>query len=258
MDGVPLVTQCPILSYTTFQYKFRVTAPGTHLYQAFSDNDLSRGMFGALIVRQPEKIDPQRKYYDIDSRSHIILISESDKKVLVNGKGPSETGAVLSIFTVKRNKRYRFRVAFAGSDSGCPVTFSIDNHLIKIIALDGNPVYPNEVESIVMSKGERVDFVLKTSQDINGYFLRVKSCEGDGLALLNYEGGGKEQNNQEQKKEKEGRSFDTALCESKIGRVCLKDVKSLQKMPEQLNKNTKVMYLSFGSRIVNVNGETTL
>lgn len=34
MDGAPLVTQCPIPSYTTFQYKFRASAAGTHLWHA--------------------------------------------------------------------------------------------------------------------------------------------------------------------------------------------------------------------------------
>jgi len=34
MDGVPMVTQCPIPSYTTFQYKFRAARPGTHLWHA--------------------------------------------------------------------------------------------------------------------------------------------------------------------------------------------------------------------------------
>ncbi|RZC42614.1 laccase-like, partial [Asbolus verrucosus] len=257
MDGVPLITQCPIPSYTTFQYKFRVSSPGTHLYHAFSDQDRSRGLLGALIVRQPDRIDPLRKYYDIDSKHHIILISEtSDKTLLINGRDPFPTGAALSIFNVKRNKRYRFRVAYTGGKLGCPVTLSIDNHLIKIIALDGNPISPSVADSIILSKGERVDFVLKTNQDTNDYFLRVKSCDGNGLALINYEGSRKGRDDRDKELKNDERSFDTALCESKIGRVCLGGVKSLQKIPEQLKKQPeKVMYLSFGSRIVNVNGE---
>jgi hypothetical protein len=34
MDGVPMVTQCPIPSSTTFQYKFRASRAGTHLWHA--------------------------------------------------------------------------------------------------------------------------------------------------------------------------------------------------------------------------------
>jgi hypothetical protein len=34
MDGVPMVTQCPIPSSTTFQYKFRASRAGTHMWHA--------------------------------------------------------------------------------------------------------------------------------------------------------------------------------------------------------------------------------
>lgn len=40
MDGVPLVTQCPIPSYTTFQYKFRANVPGTHMWHAHAGKTL--------------------------------------------------------------------------------------------------------------------------------------------------------------------------------------------------------------------------
>lgn len=41
MDGVPMITQCPISSFTAFQYKFRATAAGTHIWHAFSGSDVS-------------------------------------------------------------------------------------------------------------------------------------------------------------------------------------------------------------------------
>lgn len=33
MDGVPMITQCPIPCFTTFQYKFRAKEAGTHVWQ---------------------------------------------------------------------------------------------------------------------------------------------------------------------------------------------------------------------------------
>lgn len=36
MDGAPMVTQCPILPHTTFQYKFRAAQAGTHWWQILS------------------------------------------------------------------------------------------------------------------------------------------------------------------------------------------------------------------------------
>jgi hypothetical protein len=34
MDGVPMITQCPIQSETSFRYKFHATNPGTHFYHS--------------------------------------------------------------------------------------------------------------------------------------------------------------------------------------------------------------------------------
>jgi FtsP/CotA-like multicopper oxidase with cupredoxin domain len=34
MDGVPMITQCPIQSETHFRYKFHASYPGTHFYHS--------------------------------------------------------------------------------------------------------------------------------------------------------------------------------------------------------------------------------
>ena len=36
MDGVPMVTQCPILPFSAFRYKMRPENPGTYFYHAHS------------------------------------------------------------------------------------------------------------------------------------------------------------------------------------------------------------------------------
>lgn len=56
MDGVPYVTQCPILPRQSFTYRFIADPPGTHWYH--SHNELQRidGLFGTFIVhRQKER-----------------------------------------------------------------------------------------------------------------------------------------------------------------------------------------------------------
>lgn len=242
MDGVPLVTQCPIPSYTTFQYKFRASSPGTHYWHAYSGFNSANGFFGALVVRQPEKLDPHRKLYDIDDKEHVLLISEwgetvdatTPKSLLINGKAPSNILNVLAEFTIKKGKRYRFRVAYTGGISTCPVTLSVDQHLLKVIALDGNPTAPYEASSVTLSKGERLDFILKASQEPATYFIRALSeCGVEGVAVLNYEKA-KKQANLKQIEEGNSRKFNTAVCERQLGKVCLGSVNSLQKMPEAL------------------------
>lgn len=249
MDGVPFVTQCPISSYTTFQYKFRASAPGTHYWHAHSGFNRANGFFGALIVRQPDKLDPHKKLYDVDDKEHVILISEwgasadatAPKSLLINGKSPSAAGNALSTFTVRKGKRYRFRVAYTGGIVGCPVTLSVDQHLLKVIALDGNPTAPYEASSVTLSKGERLDFVIKATQDSAAYFMRVFSdCEGaviESAAVLSYKEAKKDEIlTPKEREDGKLRRFNTGVCERQLGKVCLGNVNSLQKMPEELRE----------------------
>ncbi|XP_030761003.1 laccase-like [Sitophilus oryzae] len=261
MDGVPMVTQCPIPSHTVFQYKFRASYAGTHFYHAFTDADRSNGLFGALIVRKAERVEPHKKLYDVDLKEHVVMISEwsgdfshpshtdptQSTTLLINGKAPSERGSSLALFNIHPGKRHRFRAAYVSGTAGCPVTLTIDEHPVKVIALDGNPITPHEVTGVKLSKGERVDFVLKAGLSKGAYYMNVKSTcqETDlhGLAVVNYkspeasfETDNKIDNAAPKNVEKTSRHFDTSLCESEVGKVCLANVKSLQKMPEELRK----------------------
>ncbi|CAG9817316.1 unnamed protein product [Phaedon cochleariae] len=257
MDGVPLVTQCPISSYTTFQYKFRASSPGTHLYHAYSDADRSNGLFGALVVRRAKKTEPLRKLYDVDDDQHVVLLSEwtdsskslqSPSSILINGKGPNGS---LTSFIVTKGKRHRFRVAHTGGIKGCPITVSIDNHLLKVVAVDGNPINAQEVSSITLSKGERLDFVLKANQAAGAHYLRASStCDGkeiSGGAIVSYLGTsdgvtvGKKLGGM-----RDPRRFRTSFCGNKDGDVCLGAVRSMEKMAEELGGDVdRKFYIGF-------------
>ncbi|KAL6259668.1 hypothetical protein P5V15_009584 [Pogonomyrmex californicus] len=210
MDGTPLVTQCPIPSYTTFQYKFRASVPGTHLWHAHAGADVTNGIIGSLIVRQADLREPHRALYDIDDPNHVVLVTQWQHSpevslnqghskpaiLLINGKGRQPGGPTipLSTFTVVPGRRHRFRVANAGGASACPVTLFIDGHSLLLIALDGHPTEPRQIISITLAKGERADFVLKASKRIGSYWMTVhtaKECGTSvisGAAMLNYKG----------------------------------------------------------------------
>ncbi|XP_033226148.1 laccase-like isoform X2 [Belonocnema kinseyi] len=212
MDGAPLITQCPIPSYTTFQYKFRASAPGTHLWHAHSGADVANGLFGSLIVRQAQLREPHRELYDIDDPNHVILLSQWQQPVisegsvsrdkteldilLVNGKGrqPSGPNVPLSTFIVTPGRRHRFRVANGAGSGSCPMTLSIDGHSLLLIGLDGHPINPQKVNAITLAKGERADFILKANKPISTYWLNLKTTSkcrsrvASGSALIKYKG----------------------------------------------------------------------
>lgn len=66
------------------------------LFVYYLGNELLDGLFGALIVKKPERMEEQKKYYDVDDPSHVLVLSEwsasstldksnDDTKILVNG-----------------------------------------------------------------------------------------------------------------------------------------------------------------------------
>lgn len=76
MDGVPMVTQCPIGEGQIFRYKFRPPIAGTFFWHSHDGFQKQDGIFGSLIVRKPKSLEPNAELYDRDLPSHVLLISD--------------------------------------------------------------------------------------------------------------------------------------------------------------------------------------
>nr|XP_021185066.2 uncharacterized protein LOC110372581 [Helicoverpa armigera] len=273
MDGAPMLTQCPQPAYTTFQYKFRASAVGTHMYHAHSAADAADGLAGAFVVRQSPRLDPLKKLYDVDASEHTIYVSEwghsmgplagvisripNAESLLINGRGKSSESpdSPQSSFNVEYGKRYRFRLAYGGGSKSCPITFSIDHHVLEVITLDGHAIQPERVNSIGLGRGERVDFILEAKRAPGEYKIRVaavKSCQDnlEGVANLVYD-------NKEQKvlhKDddtvnaevyRELTTVSSDRCESD-NVICLNELHASTKLPADLVDNLdNIIYVPF-------------
>ncbi|XP_076258209.1 uncharacterized protein LOC143195157 [Rhynchophorus ferrugineus] len=225
MDGVPFVTQCPILPRNTFRYIFKASQAGTHLWHSHIGMQRVDGCFGPLIVRVPPDENSVKQFYDYDLQSHVITLIDWEKMtatekflyhhhsvgdnkpstLLVNGLGRHRIfdntdingtyHTPLARFRVEQGYRYRFRLINAGY-LNCPIEVSVDNHTIKVISTDGNDVIPVEAESLVTYAGERFDFVLNADQPKSLYWIRFRGlmdCDerfnrAHQVAVLEYEG----------------------------------------------------------------------
>ncbi|CAH1282323.1 unnamed protein product [Diabrotica balteata] len=204
MDGVPFVTQCPILPQDTFRYTFKAAQAGTHFWHSHIGMQRADGCYGPLIVHVPEETDPHINLYDYDLSSHVMTIIDwvtqlgtevllahlhndgvnKPPTLLINGLGrykqfdnQSETGEPFFMatarFTVEQGYRYRFRVINAGF-LNCPIEMTVDNHTITVISTDGGDIKPIETTSLVTYAGERFDFILKADQPKDVYWIRFK------------------------------------------------------------------------------------
>ncbi|BES97113.1 Multicopper oxidase [Nesidiocoris tenuis] len=192
MDGVPMITQCPISSYTTFQYKFRASEAGTHLWHSHTGNEFLDGIFGPLIVRKADRMEEHRSLYDVDSKEHIVVLTEwgsgsfSDFPILVNGVYNKDK--LMPKLHVTPGLRHRIRVMHAGGGTSCPFYVSVVDHQMLVIALDGRPIKPILTDNVVISQGERFDFVLSAFAEPKDYNLEVRAncTKMIGLAGISY------------------------------------------------------------------------
>ncbi|XP_050670369.1 uncharacterized protein LOC126969106 [Leptidea sinapis] len=260
MDGTPMLTQCPQPAYTTFQYKFRASDAGTHMYHAHSAADAADGLAGALVVRQSPRLDPYRSLYDVDSTDHTIFVSEwghsmgplagitskvpNPECLLINGRGrsPDSPNVPLSKFFVEFGKKYRFRLAYGGGMKSCPIKFHINDHALSLIALDGHYIEPIIVKSITLGRGERADFILDANKVSSVYKVIVeadKSCQDnlEGVAELVYKNKDLKVIHKQIEVSEVEDEFTTVFSEKcSSNKVwCLNEALAAQEMPQQLS-----------------------
>ena len=122
----------------------------------------------------------------------------NDKGRHYDGTG-SHNGAELSVFNVTYGYRYRFRLI--GAQALQAYKFSIQDHLMTVIATDGNHIesIPN-AHYVIVNSGERYDIVVNANQPPNNYWILAETLELTGYtfhnpanrhkaeAILHYEG----------------------------------------------------------------------
>ncbi|XP_060591809.1 uncharacterized protein LOC132746615 isoform X2 [Ruditapes philippinarum] len=229
MDGAAFVTQCPILPGQTFTYKFTPNRHGTFYYHSHTGPLVSMGLVGAFIVKERKTDDIEEKvmmiqdYNNAQSSDEMYVSSamlgffntEGERlgnterldgtytpiiKVtssLINGRGrvlnkqgEHLTKTPLTIFTVEKGKQYRFRVI--GGGFAYQYKVSVDGHKLTVVAADGSDIERIVTDSIILSTGERFDFILEANQSVGNFWIRAETLEKyhnrSAFAILRYTG----------------------------------------------------------------------
>ncbi|XP_033746718.1 laccase-like [Pecten maximus] len=202
MDGVGLITQCPILQGQSFTYDFIANPAGTYWYHSHVGMQRVMGLNGPLIIRERHEDTIEEHIMTVQGwnhdwgADHDFLAHFNLTSVLINGRGRYYTNtstndhneAPLETFSVEQGKQYRFRVINVGS--GHTFRVSVDNHDIKLIASDGRDFIPVDAESFIFSPGERFDFILTANQSVDNYWIRAVTIGPNnfriGEAILRY------------------------------------------------------------------------
>lgn len=211
MDGVPYLTQCPILPRQSFMYRFRAN-PGTHFYH--SHNELQRldGLFGGLIVHRQDELGLMpyftavlSDWFPVPSTDLQILnpfafqpgsatrhfnsgelmgVSVDGVPVtvfefwsgLINGRGRKDNNtAPLTVFTAEQGNTHRMHIVSAAGDFAYRV--SIDEHALTVIETDGHRVEAvKNFESVIIYPGERYVVEFQANREPGTrYWIRARS-----------------------------------------------------------------------------------
>ena len=176
MDGVPHLTQHPIDAGKSFVYEFDAVDAGTFWYHPHqrSFEQVGRGLYGPLIVEEPEPIRVDRDVTwvlgdwrltksaeirdDFGNMHDAMHGGRVGNTVTINGRIPDT-------LTVQRGERIRLRLV----NSANARIFGLDfgSHQPVVIALDGQPVEPHAPEGglIVLGPAMRADVSLDMAAD---------------------------------------------------------------------------------------------
>lgn len=175
MDGVPHISQMPILPRETFRYQFELNDAGTFWYHPHiaSSEQVGRGLRGVLIVDEPEPVAVDRDVvwvlddWRLDQEAQIVPFNSNMRDASHNGRlGNVVTvnGDISESFEVQPGERLRLRLVNVANAR----TFALEFQNLDpwVIALDGHPVDPMRPENnrVVLGSGQRVDLVV----DITG------------------------------------------------------------------------------------------
>ncbi len=170
MDGVPYVSQAPVLPGEYFDYDFICPDAGSFWYHPHtaSAEQLGRGLVGPLIVeeREPTGFLHERtlslKTWHIDKRgafSEFLVPRQAAREgtrgrlTTINGE-PNPTlelpaGQVVRLRLINVDNTITYRLNLPGSEA-------------RIYALDGNPVQPRPLgKEYWLGPGMRIDLALK-------------------------------------------------------------------------------------------------
>lgn len=167
MDGVPYLTQMPVLPGEEFAYRFVPPDAGTFFFHPHCNTaeQMGRGLLGALIIE-----DAGRAFDD-----DIVLILKDwrlgdDGQFLpfLTDSGASRAGTFGTLRTVngiaaprvKTRARTNIRLRLINADPTRISQIGIEGVDARIIAIDGNPVAPFALDSWRFGPGMRLDLAI--------------------------------------------------------------------------------------------------
>ena len=170
MDGVPYVSQLPVLPGEYFDYRFRVPDAGSFWYHPHtaSGAQLGRGLVGPLIVeeREPSGFRHERtlslKSWHVDEQGAFSDFSVPREAARGGTAGRLSTINGVHAPTLELPAGQIVRLRLLNLDSTLTYRLNLPQAEARIYALDGHPIEPRELgKEYWLGPGMRIELALK-------------------------------------------------------------------------------------------------
>ncbi len=215
-DGVPGVTQEPIVPGATFRYEFVAPDPGTYFFHPHSGVQLDRGLHAPFIIDDPDEPgayddewvvvlddwtdgvgrDPDDIVADLKAEDGDVsggmgpgmmggmrnpgMVSGSIEypHFLINGRVP----AAPRTFEGRPGQRIRLRIINAATETVFRI--ALGGHRLTVTYTDGLPVRERGTDAIYLAMGERYDAVVTLGDGVFPLAARAEGKGGGALAFV--------------------------------------------------------------------------
>ncbi|PZW47667.1 multicopper oxidase family protein [Pseudomonas sp. URMO17WK12:I2] len=170
MDGVPYVSQAPVLPGEFFDYRFVTPDAGSYWYHPHesSAKQLGRGLVGPLIIeeREPSGFRHERtlclKSWHVDEEGAFTQFSVPREAAREGTRGRLSTINGVSLPTLELPAGQVVRLRLINVDSTITYRLNLSGGEARIYALDGNPIKPRSLgKEYWLGPGMRIDLALK-------------------------------------------------------------------------------------------------
>jgi FtsP/CotA-like multicopper oxidase with cupredoxin domain len=155
-DGVPYITQDPIMPGGYFVYDFTVTdSPGMYVYHSHfnSTEQVGKGLYGALIV-EPKGNDWSKLYrVDVDVEADLFL-GDGPLGYVLNGKGFPATQPIVA-------KEGDIVLIHIANDGSMIHPMHLHGYHFEVVSKDGFPLDETYMaDTLMIAPGERFDVLV--------------------------------------------------------------------------------------------------
>lgn len=180
MDGAAPLTQAPVPPGETFDYDFVAPDPGTYWYHSHdrSWEQVARGLAGPLIVEDRE---PWLGEAGAATRELVLVLDDwllgADAAIVEDrwddlhaashdgrmGNTVTVNGVAYPDLELRPGERVRLRIINAATDR--IMALAMPGLAPRVVALDGHPVAPREIETLILAPAQRADVVIDGPTD---------------------------------------------------------------------------------------------